>query len=100
MPLRLTVTQRALAAGVAAAGLLIGAFAAGGARGDAATLPGRTVAAQDAAPGARITVTGSGTVSGTPDQLMLYMGVQTNGSSVSGALQQANRAVGAVHGRS
>jgi len=96
MQLRLTVTQRALAAGVAAAGLLIGAFAAGGARGDAATLPGRTVAGQAAAPGARITVTGSGTVSGTPDQLMLYMGVQANGSSVSAALQQANRAVSAV----
>jgi uncharacterized protein YggE len=96
MQLRLTVTQRALAAGVAAGGLLIGAFAVGGARGDAATLPGRTVAGQAAAPGARITVTGSGTVSGTPDQLMLYMGVQANGSSVSAALQQANRAVSAV----
>ncbi len=96
MPLRLTVTQRALAAGVAAAGLLIGAFAAGGARGDAATLPGRTVAAQAATPGARITVTGTGTVSGSPDQLMLYIGVQTNGSSVSAALQRANRAVSAV----
>jgi uncharacterized protein YggE len=96
MQLRLTITQRALAAGVAAAGLLIGAFAAGGARGDAATLPGRTMAGQAAAPGARITVTGSGTVSGAPDQLMLYMGVQTNGSSVSAALQRANRAVGAV----
>ena len=95
MPLRLTLTQRALAAGVAAAGLLIGAFAAGGARGDAATLPGSTVAAQ-AAPGARITVTGTGTVSGTPDQLLLYMGVQTTGSSVSAALQRANRAVSAV----
>lgn len=33
MPLRLTVTQRAVAVGVAAAGLLIGAFAAGGVRG-------------------------------------------------------------------
>ena len=97
MPLRLTVTQRALAAGVAAAGLLIGAFAAGGARGDAATVPGRTLAAQ-AAPGAKITVTGTGTVSGTPDQLMLYMGVQTDGSSVSAALQRANRAVRAVTG--
>src|SRR5262249_38006475 len=96
MPIRLTVTQRAVAAGVAAAGLLIGAFAAGGAPGGAAPPPGRTVAAQAAAPGARITVTGSGTVSGTPDQLMLYMGVQANGSSVSAALQRANRAVGAV----
>jgi hypothetical protein len=50
MPLRLNVTQRALAAGVAAAGLLIGAFAAGGARGDAATLPGRTAPAPCPAP--------------------------------------------------
>jgi hypothetical protein len=48
MPLRLTVTQRALAAGIAAAALLTGGFALGGARGGAATLPGRTVAAQAA----------------------------------------------------
>src|SRR5437773_1384179 len=40
MPLRPTVTQRALAAGIAAAGLLIGAFAAGAARCDAAAVPG------------------------------------------------------------
>ncbi|HEY1345558.1 MAG TPA: SIMPL domain-containing protein [Streptosporangiaceae bacterium] len=98
MPLRLTVTQRALAAGIAAAGLLIGAFAAGSARGDAATVPGRTLAAQAAAPGARITVTGTGTVSGSPDQLMLYLGVQAHGPSVSAALQQANRAARAVTG--
>ena len=91
MPLRLTATQRALAAGVAAAGLLIGAFAAGSARGDAATLPGRIVTAQPAAPGARITVTGTGTVSGTPDQLLLYMGVQTSGSSVGAVIRALAR---------
>ena len=96
MPVRLSSTQRALLTGVTAAGLLIGAFAAGGARGDAATLPGRTVAAQAAAPGARITVTGSGAVSGTPDQLLLSMGVQTSDASVSAALQRANHAVRAV----
>ena len=79
MPLRLTVTQRALAAGVAAAGLLIGAFAAGAAQGGdpaaAATASGRTLAVQpgtaagaDGASAAKITVTGTGAVSGTPDQ--------------------------------
>ena len=45
---------------------------------------------------ARITVTGTGTVTGTPNQLMLSMGVQVNGASVSSALAQANAAVRAV----
>lgn len=106
MPVRLTSTQRALAAG-AAAGLLIGAFAAGAARGGdpaaAATAPGHTPAIPTAdqatdAGGARVTVTGTGAVSGTPDQLMLSMGVQTSDASVSAALQRANQAVRAVTG--
>jgi hypothetical protein len=42
--------------------------------------------------GGKITVTGTGTVTGTPDQLVLSMGVQTNASSVSIALRQANEA--------
>src|SRR5262249_28167575 len=41
----------------------------------------------------RITVTGSGTVTGTPNQITLTMGVQVNGASVASALQQANQAV-------
>jgi uncharacterized protein YggE len=103
MPVTLTPTQRAVAAGAAAAGLLIGAFAAGAAQGGsaaaAATVPGRTLAVQAAAgAGARITVTGTGAVSGTPDQVMLSMGVQTSGSSVSAALQRANQAARAVTG--
>src|SRR5262245_10070064 len=108
MPVRLTSTQRALLAGAAAAGVLIGAFAAGAAQGGgdlaaAATAPGRTLAIQTAhqaadAGGARITVTGTGAVSGTPDQLMLSMGVQTSDVSVSAALQRANQAVRAVTG--
>ena len=106
MPVPLTPTQRALAAGVAAAGLLIGAFAAGAAQagpGTAATVPARTLAVQAAgvagtagASGGRITVTGTGVVSGTPDRLMLSMGVQTSDSSVGAALQRASRAVRAV----
>jgi uncharacterized protein YggE len=103
MPVRLTSTQRALLTGVTAAGLLIGAFAVGAAQGGdsaaAATASGRTLAVQTGAagaPGAKITVTGTGAVSGTPDQLMLSMGVQTSDATVSAALQQANRAVRAV----
>ena len=93
---RLTVTQRALAVGRRRgrpADRRLRRRRRAGRCGHAARPP---VAAQAAAPGARITVTGTGTVSGTPDQLMLYMGVQTNGSSVSAALQRANRAVSAV----
>lgn len=92
MPVSLTPTQRGLVAGVAAAALLAGAFALGAGQGGspaAAALPPSAAAS-------RITVTGTGAVSGTPDQLMLSMGVQTNGSSVSSALQQANQAVRAV----
>ena len=41
----------------------------------------------------RITVTGTGNVTGTPNQLILSMGVQVNGSSVGSALASANDAV-------
>jgi uncharacterized protein YggE len=101
MPVTLTLTKRSLAAGAAVTGLLAGAFALGAAQGSgaaAATVPGGTLVTQAAGAGAggRITVTGTGTVSGTPDRLSLSMGVQTSGSSVSAALQQANQAVRAV----
>lgn len=49
-----------------------------------------------AASSARITVTGTGTVTGTPNQLVLNMGVQVNGPSVSSALGRADDAVVAV----
>ena len=45
---------------------------------------------------ARITVTGTGTVTGTPNQLVLDMGVQVNGSSVGPALASADDAVSRV----
>ncbi len=99
MPLSPTSAQRGIIAGVAAAALLIGAFALG-------TTQGGTASAAAAAPAVlpagaaspRITVTGTGTVSGTPDQLVLSMGVQTSGGTVSAALQSAIRAVRAVTG--
>ncbi len=112
MPLSLSSPRRALVAGVASAGLLTGAFllgtsqgsassAAPGSASSAATGSARTTftrAQAAGAPGARITVTGTGTVSGTPNQLLLSMGVQTSGGSVAAALTHANAAVRAVTG--
>jgi uncharacterized protein YggE len=101
----LTPVARSAIAGTAAAALLIGAFAIGADRGSAAatgpsTGTARTGQAGQAAtlvtssPGsARITVTGTGAVTGTPNELTLGMGVQVSGPSVAAALQQANAAV-------
>jgi uncharacterized protein YggE len=105
MAIALTPTIRAAAAGAAAAALLIGTFAIGASRGSAAaTTPPSALAGGQPAVGngaqltsspaaARITVTGNGTVSGTPNQLTLGMGVQVNAASVASALQQANATV-------
>jgi uncharacterized protein len=101
----LTPTYRALAIGGAAAAVLIGAFALGTSRGSAASAASAASVGQRSAGAragalltstagpARITVTGTGTVSGTPNQLILSMGVQVNAASVGSALQQANQAV-------
>ncbi len=80
---------RAAAVGVTAAALLVGAFSIG-------TSHGSPAAAAASTPAARITVTGVGTVTGTPSQLLLSMGVSVNGASVSSALSQANQAVRTV----
>ena len=95
MAVQFSSTQRAAAIGVASAGLLIGAFTHGAGQGSAAPAPASgvtgnaalTAAAALAAPaGTRITVTGTGNVSGAPNELALSMGVQTNGTSVAAAL--------------
>jgi uncharacterized protein len=99
MAVQLSSTQRAVAAGVASAGLLIGAFTLGVGQTSASPSAGAaalTAATGPAPGGARITVTGTGNVSGVPNQLVLSLGVQTNGSSVAGALRQANAAVRAI----
>src|SRR5215813_4038830 len=105
MAVQFSSTQRAVAVGVASAGLLIGAFTLGAGQGSAspATASGATgntaltaAAAAPAAGSARITVTGTGKVSGVPNQLALSMGVQTSGASVAAALRQANSAVRSV----
>lgn len=92
---------RAAGIGVAAAALLVGAFAFGAAQGAGSSARAATTAGrQTSAPAAsgRITVTGTGTVTGTPNQLVLSMGVQVNAGSVSAALAQANEAARRVTG--
>ena len=95
MPFTLTTSWRALAAGAAAAALLIGAFTLGTGQPTAASASAATAKAPGS-PGTRITVTGTGNVSGTPDTLLLSMGVQASAASVGLALQQADSAVTAV----
>jgi uncharacterized protein len=82
----------AAATGVAAAALLIGAFSIGTHEG---TSPSSGTPAADAATvstshAGHITVTGNGTVTGVPNQLILSMSVQANGYDVTSALNKAN----------
>src|SRR5215472_11056195 len=99
MAVQFSPVQRAAAAGVASAGLLIAAFALGVGQGGAAPAAASDAAgtaAVTAAGTARITVTGTGNVSGVPNQLSLSMGVQTSAGSVATALRQANAAARSV----
>jgi uncharacterized protein YggE len=104
MAVSFTHAYRALAVGGLAAAALIGAFALGSSQGSAATSPSaeqtpaspRPAVLTSATGAARITVTGTGNVTGTPNQLVLAMGVQVNGSSVGSALGNANDAVNRV----
>lgn len=99
MAVQFSPVQRAVAAGVASAGLLITAFALGAGQGGAAPASASEAtgnATLTAAGTARITVTGTGKVSGIPNQLSLSMGVQTSAGSVATALRQANAAARSV----
>ena len=103
MAVQFSSAQRAVAAGVASAGLLIAAFTLGAGQGSAAPAAASDTAgnaaltaAAPAAGSARITVTGTGNVSGVPNQLSLSMGVQTSAGSVATALRQANAAARSV----
>jgi len=96
MPAIVTPAVRSVALGTATAALLVGAFALGASRGSAPPAGPRLAGTQltsSTAAAAKITVTGTGTVTGTPDQLTLDMGVQVTGASVDSALQQASQAV-------
>jgi uncharacterized protein len=104
MALSIAPAYRSLAVGGVAAAALIGAFTLGTSHGSAAPSPSASRTPSDAAPAVlasttqagRITVTGTGNVTGIPNQLTLSMGVQVNGSSVSSALASANDAVNRV----
>jgi uncharacterized protein len=99
MPFKVSSPAVSVIAGVTSAGLLIGAFALGtGHEGSTSAAAGTAVRATvtAAAGAARITVTGTGSVTGTPNQLMLSMGVQTSGMTVSAALHNANQSVRSV----
>jgi uncharacterized protein YggE len=104
MAITFTPALRALAVGGLAAAALMGAFALGSSRGSAAPSPSagraptgtRPAVLASATGAARITVTGTGNVTGTPNQLVLAMGVQVNGPSVGSALARANDAVNRV----
>jgi uncharacterized protein len=97
MAVQLSPTQRGVVAGVASAAVVIGAFTIGAGQTSASPAASGTVLANATpATGARITVTGTGNVSGVPNQLSLSMGVQTSASSVASALRQANAAARSV----
>ena len=104
MAVTLTPAHRALAVGGLVAAALIGAFTLGTSQSSAAPSPSGGQTPQGARPAVltsatgavRITVTGTGNVTGTPNQLILDMGVQVNGSSVGSALARANDAVNRV----
>jgi hypothetical protein len=97
--------QRGLVAGGLAAlaltgTLTLGGCGNGGAEPSSPAAPGadgaRPATLAAATGSARITVTGTGTVTGTPNQLVLDMGVQVNGASVGSALASADDAVSRV----
>jgi uncharacterized protein YggE len=89
VPPTIKAHHRSLSAGFAAAVVLAGAFGLGSVTGSAGT--STALASSPTTPG-RVTVSGTGTVNSIPNQLVLDMGVQVNGSSVGSALLQANHA--------
>jgi uncharacterized protein len=86
---------RAAAIGVASAALLVGAFSLGASHAAGSSDQAATPAGSRQQAG-RITVTGTGTATGTPNQLVVSMGVQVSSGSVSAALDAANQVVSQV----
>jgi uncharacterized protein len=90
---------RAAATGIAAAALLIGAFSIGTHEGGSASpgVPAASAATLTASQAAgRITVTGTGTVTGVPNQIVVSLSVDATGNDVTSALNQANQTVRTV----
>jgi uncharacterized protein len=101
MKLTMNPSYRAPLIGILAAALLIGSFLLGttqsGAKRGSGTGGGSAAdVLTSASADGKLTVTGTGTVTGTPNQLVLSMGVQVNAPSVSSALTQANSAISKV----
>jgi uncharacterized protein len=86
---------RAAATGVASAALLVGAFSLGASHPGGSPAQAATAEASPQQAG-RITVTGTGAATGTPNQLVVSMGVQVSSGSVSAALDAADQVVGQV----
>jgi uncharacterized protein len=93
------VAFRSLAAGTAAAVIVVGAYAFGhtasaapAARGDVAT-PGASPAAPS---GTGISVTGTGRVTGKPNLLRLQTSIDVTKSDVNSAMQEANTTMASV----
>ncbi len=90
----ITTSPRYLAAatGVAAAALLIGAYSVGTRAGSSSSsgTPADAATISPSQSAGRITVTGTGTVTGVPNQLIVSMNVQASGYDVTSALNQAN----------
>lgn len=106
MTVKIGPSYRAVGVGVVVAGIIIGAFAFGVASGHGTSTgqpgvgdPGGTTTAQLTANSAaaasrsgRITVTGTGVVTGVPNQVVLSMRVHVSGGSVTATLTAADDA--------
>jgi uncharacterized protein len=90
MAISTSPTCRAAGAGIAASVLLVGAFVLGTHQGGPGAPVANAATLTAAQSSGRITVTGTGTVTGVPNQLVLTMGVQVTAPSVTSALEQAN----------
>jgi uncharacterized protein YggE len=103
MDVSFSTARRGLVIGGLAAAAVTGVFTLGGCGSAAPSSPAgqASASAQPATLAAangstRITVTGTGRVTGIPNQLVLSMGVQVNGPSVGSALASADDAVSRV----
>jgi uncharacterized protein YggE len=103
MDVSFSPARRGLVIGGLAAAAVTGVFTLGGCGSAAPSSPAgqASASAQPATLAAangstRITVTGTGRVTGIPNQLVLSMGVQVNGPSVGSALASADDAVSRV----
>jgi uncharacterized protein len=94
-----TSTNRKIAGAAAAAAVLVSAYLLGSAHSRsqaAASLSTLPAAAATSTAGSGITVSGVGTMAGTPDTLRLDMGIQVTGDTVTAALGSANTKAAAV----